>query len=223
MAYIKIFITNLGKYNEGELVGKWIDLPCYDFEEQLEDIGGSNEPDENGQYYEEWFVTDYETDIDGLEISEHPDIDELNDIAETIEGWDDNDEILAFGACLDFGFDISQAISIVEDRDYMIFADCYNMTDVAKEYVSQIGDLENAVGWDKARDYIDWESYIQDLSYDMDEDSARAYAEEVEYSGDYDEEFIESYFDWEAYGRDMEIEGNFVDMGNGVFVEILRD
>lgn len=25
---MKIFLANLGKYNEGELVGKWVSLPC---------------------------------------------------------------------------------------------------------------------------------------------------------------------------------------------------
>lgn len=35
----RVFITNLGKYNEGELVGKWLDLPCDDLEEELASIG----------------------------------------------------------------------------------------------------------------------------------------------------------------------------------------
>ena len=30
---LNVFITNLGKYNEGELVGKWIELPLLDNEE----------------------------------------------------------------------------------------------------------------------------------------------------------------------------------------------
>ena len=44
------FITNLGKYNEGELVGKWVEFPIDedDFEEELAEIGiGST--DEFGQ------------------------------------------------------------------------------------------------------------------------------------------------------------------------------
>ena len=31
----RVFITNLGKYNEGKLVGKWLDLPCEDTEKNL--------------------------------------------------------------------------------------------------------------------------------------------------------------------------------------------
>lgn len=58
---LKIFLTNLGKYNEGELVGEWISLPVS--EEELEAVKeriGINEQ------YEEWFITDYETDITGV-------------------------------------------------------------------------------------------------------------------------------------------------------------
>ena len=31
----RIFLTNLGKYNEGILIGKWVDLPCDNLEEEL--------------------------------------------------------------------------------------------------------------------------------------------------------------------------------------------
>lgn len=41
MLEMKGFITNLGKYNDGYLVGKWIDFPIDDddFESELESIG----------------------------------------------------------------------------------------------------------------------------------------------------------------------------------------
>lgn len=35
---LKIYIANLGKYNEGELVGKWVELPCEDLDEVLKEI-----------------------------------------------------------------------------------------------------------------------------------------------------------------------------------------
>ena len=31
----RIFITNLEKYNEGELIGKWLDLPCNNIDKEL--------------------------------------------------------------------------------------------------------------------------------------------------------------------------------------------
>ena len=35
---LKIYIANLGKDNEGELVGKWVELPCEDLDEVLKEI-----------------------------------------------------------------------------------------------------------------------------------------------------------------------------------------
>ena len=48
---LNIFITNLGKYNEGELVGEWVKLPAT--KEELETVYeriGINEE------YEEYFI-----------------------------------------------------------------------------------------------------------------------------------------------------------------------
>ena len=55
------FVTNLGKYNEGMLVGEWVKLPTTEEEMQkvFERIGIGKQ-DDFGQPYEEWFITDYE-------------------------------------------------------------------------------------------------------------------------------------------------------------------
>ena len=45
------FITNLGKYNEGVLVGEWVKFPT-----TAEELGSK---DDFGHPYEEWFITDY--------------------------------------------------------------------------------------------------------------------------------------------------------------------
>ena len=49
---VKVWVGNLGKYNEGNLVGKWIELPIDedDLEKVLESIGIDNEE------YEEIFL-----------------------------------------------------------------------------------------------------------------------------------------------------------------------
>lgn len=41
-------------------------------------------------------------------------------------------------------------------------------------------------------------------------------------SGDFDSipDYLQNYFDFEAYGRDLDINGNFYDMGDGRFLEI---
>ena len=49
---MQVYIANLGKYNEGELVGAWFTFPI-DFEEVKEKIGLNDE-------YEEYAIHDYE-------------------------------------------------------------------------------------------------------------------------------------------------------------------
>ena len=60
------FVTNLGKYNEGELVGEWVHFPTT--EEEMKKVFeriGIGSKDEFGQVYEEWFITDYDCSIHG--------------------------------------------------------------------------------------------------------------------------------------------------------------
>ena len=82
---IKIYLTNLGKYNEGELVGEWFTLPIQDIDDAFEQIGIK----ENTRY-EEYFITDYICDLD-LDLNKYGSLDELNSIAELLEGKDLDD------------------------------------------------------------------------------------------------------------------------------------
>lgn len=54
---MKIFLKNVGKYNEGELVGEWVELPVSqgELQEVFDHIGINEE-------YEEYFITDYDCD-----------------------------------------------------------------------------------------------------------------------------------------------------------------
>ena len=152
--YIKLFITNLGKYNEGELIGKWITLPIDDLDEVLEEIGINEE-------YEEYFITDYETNVAGLDIGEYDDIDMLNDIAEQIERLDD-DEIEIIDAFLQEGYNFEYAVDNMDD--VIIYPDCSDMTDVAYEYVDETGLLDSIP--DNLQCYFDYESFGRDMGYE---------------------------------------------------------
>jgi len=63
---MEIFLTNLGKYVEGCLVGQWVKLPVPEdkLESVLKQIGINDE-------YEEYFITDYETSFHGLRDVQH--------------------------------------------------------------------------------------------------------------------------------------------------------
>ena len=64
----RAYVTNLGKYNEGHLVGEWVDFPV-----THEEMGVKEAVSEmlcrigvDGVLYEEYFITDYDCEIEGL-------------------------------------------------------------------------------------------------------------------------------------------------------------
>src|SRR5699024_2482772 len=71
---INVALTNLNKYNKGELVFEWVELPATieEIEYAMEKIG----IDEG--YYKEYFISDYEA---SFEIDENANIWKLNDLA----------------------------------------------------------------------------------------------------------------------------------------------
>ena len=82
-------LTNLGKYNEGDLDYVWVSFPCDedDFQDSLEKIGiGEDRGD--GSVYEEWFFSDWDTDYAGLNLDglgEYMSLDDVNEYAEALE------------------------------------------------------------------------------------------------------------------------------------------
>ena len=74
-ALFEAYVTNLGKYNEGELVGEYLKFPTTPEEVQalLKRIGI------DGVRYEEIFITDFDGDVLGLydHLGEYENIDEL--------------------------------------------------------------------------------------------------------------------------------------------------
>ena len=71
---MRIYIANLGKYNEGELVGDWF-TPPIDYDEMAERIGLNDR-------YEEYAIHDYEL---PFEIDEYTSIEEVNRLCEMVE------------------------------------------------------------------------------------------------------------------------------------------
>lgn len=171
----RIWIGNLGKYNEGYLVGEWVDLPCNDLYETLgevyERIGINDE-------YEETFIADFENDY-GYHVDEYDDLDMLNDVAETLEGLNEYDKEI-WESLHDEGFNHDEIMGIIEFGDYITYGNCNDMGDVAM------------------------------LAYEMSGQLAEIEKVMPRY-----------YVDWDAIGRDMDIEGSFYPCGNG-YVEVLR-
>ena len=151
---MKIYLTNLGKYNEGELVGEWVELPASQegLEKVFERIGINEE-------YEEYFITDYECDL--YEVGEYENIDKLNDIAERIKELDEEGSKVVKALIQKLDYTLDEAIDKVNSGDYMIYNNCENMTDVAYQVVEECGYLENVP--DNVARYFDYESFGREL------------------------------------------------------------
>ena len=153
---LRIYLTNLGKYNEGYLIGEWVTLPADDYElEQVKERIGIN------RLYEEIFITDYESDIDGFKVDEFEDIDKLNEIAEMLEELNPDIDILS--ALLSDGYDIEQALNKIDDC--IVYSDCYTLADVAEEICAESGILNSIP--EPLRPYFDFEAYGRDLSFEI--------------------------------------------------------
>ena len=170
---IELCLTNLGKYNEGELIFTRLVLPATTEEiyAAYDEIGVAD-----GTMYEEAFISDYETDINGLEIREFANLDDLNELAEELEKLDEY-ELEAFGAMLDYGLATDEALQKVQDGEYSFYEGCNSMEDVAYQYADETG-LLNSIPDD-----------------------------------------LRCYFDFEAFGRDMDINGHFIETDSG-YIEI---
>lgn len=101
---LNVWIGNLGKYNEGELVGEWLKLPVSKQELDTflrEKVGlqlTQAEVDkalEEGVCYEEYMINDYETDLP-IKISEYENLENLNLLATIAENVNDMDAINAY-------------------------------------------------------------------------------------------------------------------------------
>ena len=153
---VRIALTNLGKYNEGILVYGWLDLPFTDEEmdQVLEAIGIDDE------VYEEYFISDYETDIIGLEINEYTNLYRLNDLIAEYEALHEHDQ-KKIQACMEyFGYDLEEALERLDN--FALYEGVETLEDLG-HYWTEVMDL---------------------------------------FKGS---EFFEQYFDFEAYGRDIDI------------------
>lgn len=161
MIEIKGFITNLGKYNEGDLVGKWITFPIdeEDLQEVLKAIGCCYE-DEDGEYidtgYEEYFFTDW----DGMpSFGEYESIDFINEVAVNLENWDE-DTFCA--ACEVWGFgEVIEA----DPEDYNLYPDITTDYDLGYYWIEESG-CYNTKELGNLSNYIDYEAFGRDVRFE---------------------------------------------------------
>ena len=153
------YITNLGKYNEGELVGETLKFPTSPQEVQalLKHIGV------DGIRYEEFFITSFDGDVLGLYdyLGEYENLDELNHLACLLSELDQG-ELEKFEAVLHTGAHTSSVADIINLTQNL---DCF-------EFYPEI-ENEEGLGryWaedlpipEELKDYFDYEAYGRDIS-----------------------------------------------------------
>lgn len=234
------FITNLGKYNEGDLVGEWCAFPIDedDFEALLKKIGI------DGREYEEWFVTDYECQLKGFnwqDLGEYPSYDVLQEVGETLENIDD---IEKFDNVYEAIGNFKYAVEAYEDAWFVPEVSDYS--DLGVYYIEKVYGYN--IPDDIIERYFDFEALGRDLDFDnfadmYDEEElvqmyadgdiqAEDYVSAGEYFGlgsnasnyDIGEAYVnevgidgvndsQNYFDYEKFGRDLAYDGAFTSDG----------
>lgn len=163
MQEIRVYIANLGKYNEGKLVGGWFTAPI-DFEEVKERIGLNEQ-------YEECAIHDYEAPFEIGEYTSIEDVNRMNELYQELAGSSYEDDVETI--MRDSGYSLEE---LVEKKDDIIFySGADSMSDVAYECVNEGGMLDGVP------------------------------------------ENLSRYFDYEAFGRDLELEGTYVIASNGIY------
>ena len=169
MAKLRIYLTNLGKYNEGELVGEWVDLPIDEDElqEVFKRIGISDKPDpETGSIYEEYFITDYESDI-GISVGEYDSLSHLNEIAEAIEDLDDWD-LQIFKNAVEAGYiDADDILDFDPDR-FRLYEGVYSDDELGATIIDEIYGGLSELPKDVLEDNFDYEGFGRDCRLEWD-------------------------------------------------------
>lgn len=139
------YITNLGKYNKGYLVGEWVHFPVEP--EELQNVFkriGIGQKDDFGQPYEEWFITDYDCYVPGLYdvLGEYESLDELNYLANRIEELS-KDEWETFNAAVEMGEytgSVKDLINLTENLDCCNFySDIHSDSDLGYYWIEESG------------------------------------------------------------------------------------
>lgn len=165
-ALFEAYITNLGKYNEGELVGEYLKFPTTPEEVQalLKRIGI------DGVLYEEIFITDFDGDVLGLydQLGEYENIDELNHLACLLSELDQSD-LEKFEAVIDSGeytSSVKDLINLTQNLDCFEFY--RGVTDDETLGRIYVEDMEAIDVPEHLLNYFDYEAYGRDIRLNED-------------------------------------------------------
>lgn len=108
-AVVSIWLASLEAYNDGYLVGRWISLPTdEDALQAAIDVVSSN-----GQH--DWAIHDFESSIKGFKVDEYQNVQDLNELAETLDDMSDEQQEAFMWLWQDCGYDMEGALEHYEE------------------------------------------------------------------------------------------------------------
>lgn len=156
---IKIYVANLGAYNDGKLKGIWFTLPV-ELSEVFKKVFEPHELDENGDPLGDYAIHDYEA---PFSIKDYTSIQYLNEVAEMFEMLSEKDVELIV-KMVELGY-ISDLLDGPESLQYVYrYENCKDMGDVAYQILHDSYAPE------------DYPLFFRHFDYD-------SYGEEIESSG----------------------------------------
>lgn len=161
MSLFEAYITNAGKYAEGQLVGETLAFPtnAETVESLLKRIGV------DGVWYEEIFITSFDGDVLGLHdhLNEYANLDELNHLACLLSELD-RVELDTFEAIIDKGdhtASVADIINLVYNLDcYELYPGVSDDETLGRIYVEDMDALEVP---GNILPYFDFEAYGRDV------------------------------------------------------------
>lgn len=150
---MRIFLTNLGKYNEGELVGQWLDLPAT--AEEIVRTQWNILID--GEEYEEYFITDYED--SPFVVEEYHNLEFLNEVAEIWETLNEREKQIMDHLTNYCGYEFEKAAEKIKEGDYQIFDDISDEVELGYALAEDWEIPEHL------KNYIDYESIGREATF----------------------------------------------------------
>lgn len=186
-----VYIANLGKYNEGELVGEWLSLPATkeEWESLLVKIKlgyyENNEfhygYEEDGILYEEWAIHDTDTSYN-IKVGEYNYIQELNYLAAALENSEIPDTVIEWLDNYNATADHVELINaLLQENEVPVFG--YDFPG-CRECINMGMSDEELYGRDRAY----WNGITEII----------------------EDNNLECYFDYEHYGKDAMMNENIV-------------
>ncbi len=156
------YLSNLGKYNEGQPAGEWVSFPttAEHLQEVFDRIGI------DFKNYETWHFTEFQSAIPGLAacLEEYSHPDELNYLGKllSMQYDDDREKFAAAVAHGDHASSLQDLINLAQNLDcYWLYPTVHNEEEYGRYLIDELDEMELP---EEAKKYFMYEEYGRDAS-----------------------------------------------------------